>query len=1239
MAVGWWIAALIGGGLLAADHWFNWMPPYAGWFVSAIALFGFLRGVSLLISRKLDLRTTAREIETKHPELNTILQSATEQEPDQRTGELHYLQQRVIDRASEIFRSHRWSRQAHNRLSLMRALNQLGALALLVVLALLFKAEPTVKFSAPTLAVVRDIEVVPGDAEVERGTSLIVMAKFPKEGPREVTLVIYPSDGQPNRLAMNRNLDDPVFGAQIPAISNDLLYQVEYEDGKTAQFKVTVFEYPRLVRGDATLNFPQYTGLTPKLIEDTRRINAVEGTKLNYQLTLNKPVAKAQLWSTNGTELVLTPDAQSSNVFNVSGTLLISEKYYLTLVDADGRTNRVPDEISISVLANEAPALKLTSPRGDQRFSPLEEVRFESELSDDFGLVRYGLAYSINGSDTTMLELGQTAGRFEKRSGEYLLMLEDLKVKTDDLVSYYLWAEDYGPDGSARLNEGDMFFGEIRPLDEIYREGQQTDAGPPGQQEESPATKLLKLQKEIMSATWNVKRFERSETPSKGYAENVVVIQESQEVAITEAEEAGGQMRDAKMKLFLQQATAAMKDASAVLTLAADGPELEPLSDAMSAEKIAYANLLRLQAREFEVSRSKGGGGGGGGNRSQQQLDQLELAQEEDRYETERQATSPQISSEQSEDLQVLSRLKDLARRQDDLNERLQELQTALLAADNEKEKEELRRELKRLQEQQQQLVNELDEVNQRMANQENQSRMAESRKELEKTRDEMQKAAEKLEEGEVSSALASGTRAQQELQQMREDFRQRSSNEFNEQMRDLRETARDLAKKEGELQEQFKSLTGSEQKKSLSDSPLKEALSKELSSQQETLTNLLQNIRQVSDQAEIAEPLLSRQLYETYRDANRGQQTRDALPRMLQQAYDSLKSDDESDLEATYQLSSQLLESGYAPYAQEVQKLAEKRVQKLKDDVENAAESILGDDLQALRQAGRELENLTRELGRDLAANNSGQQPGQQSEQQGQGQQGQGEQGQGQQGQGQQGQGQQGQGEQGQGEQGQGEQGQGEQGQGEQGQGEQGQGEQGQGQQGQGQQGQGQQGQGQQGQGQQGQGQQGQGEQGQGGQSGEGQGGGQQQGSSLIQAARNNSQQERGGGGGGGSGGGGPEDQPGIFTGEGYSQWTDQLRNVEEMIDDQELRQELATVRDLARDVRIDFKRNSKPPQWDMVQTKILRPLEAIREKVREELQRRQDPDSLIAIDRDPVPGRYSELVRSYYEKLGSDN
>ena len=29
---------------------------------------------------------------------------------------------------------------------------------------------------------------------------------------------------------------------------------------------------------------------------------------------------------------------------------------------------------------------------------------------------------------------------------------------------------------------------------------------------------------------------------------------------------------------------------------------------------------------------------------------------------------------------------------------------------------------------------------------------------------------------------------------------------------------------------------------------------------------------------------------------------------------------------------------------------------------------------------------------------------------------------------------------------------------------------------------------------------------------------------------------------------------------------------------------------------------------------------------------------DQLVPIDRDPVPGRYSDLVRRYYEQLGKD-
>jgi hypothetical protein len=42
------------------------------------------------------------------------------------------------------------------------------------------------------------------------------------------------------------------------------------------------------------------------------------------------------------------------------------------------------------------------------------------------------------------------------------------------------------------------------------------------------------------------------------------------------------------------------------------------------------------------------------------------------------------------------------------------------------------------------------------------------------------------------------------------------------------------------------------------------------------------------------------------------------------------------------------------------------------------------------------------------------------------------------------------------------------------------------------------------------------------------------------------------------------------------------------------------------------------------------------VRNRINEELARREK-DSLVPIDRDPVPQQFSELVRQYYEKLGS--
>lgn len=92
-------------------------------------------------------------------------------------------------------------------------------------------------------------------------------------------------------------------------------------------------------------------------------------------------------------------------------------------------------------------------------------------------------------------------------------------------------------------------------------------------------------------------------------------------------------------------------------------------------------------------------------------------------------------------------------------------------------------------------------------------------------------------------------------------------------------------------------------------------------------------------------------------------------------------------------------------------------------------------------------------------------------------------------------------------------------------------------------------------------------------------------------------------------------------------------------MLDVPELRAEVARIRDRARLTRLDVKRHNEPPQWDIVNVQIAGPLSMLRTRVNDELARRESREAVVPIDRDPVPPRYAERVRTYYERLGKSD
>src|SRR5690606_35868969 len=111
---------------------------------------------------------------------------------------------------------------------------------------------------------------------------------------------------------------------------------------------------------------------------------------------------------------------------------------------------------------------------------------------------------------------------------------------------------------------------------------------------------------------------------------------ESQQQALDQLGEMVEELTDAESQEFAAAAGEEMNEARKALEQAGESKDRKLLRDALSHEQAAYQALLKLRAREFDVSRQnqqqqqgQQSGGQAGGNRSQQQLQQLELSAEE----------------------------------------------------------------------------------------------------------------------------------------------------------------------------------------------------------------------------------------------------------------------------------------------------------------------------------------------------------------------------------------------------------------------------------------------------------------------------------------------------------------------------------------------------------------------------------------------------------------------------------
>lgn len=648
----------------------------ASWGTVALTLYLFL--VRPLLRPATDSQV-ALYLEEHEPSLEHAVVSALDasRDPSFSPGLSGRVLEHALDRAAAVENGRRVEQSALYRFG--------GALTGIVVASLLLALLAPLPLRhgvGALLAPTRDaaavnpyrMEVEPGNTAIARGSDLVVHAA--PQGFEAGEVSIFTSAGDETgfqRLGMLPN-ENGLFEVMLLGVEEETRYFVEAAGVRSPTFTVEVAELPYVDNLDLTYHFPDYTGLEPRVIEGGGDVAALPGTvvELNISPTIEAPGGRLLLDGESAGELEVEADGTLTTQFTVEDTGL----YAIELARDNGELVSASPEYTIDVLDDMEPSVQFTEPGRDMPASPIEEVYLEMEALDDYGIGDVRLVYSVNGGEEDTVSVFRTGGSpLPEVSAGHTLYLEEWQLEPGDLVSYYALVRDNRRLGSEQVVASDMYFLNVRPFEREYREAEQQGGGGQAGGAQGAETALSEMQRQVISATFNLIRQRESYDPDE-FAENVVSVALAQErlheQVLTLLERMGNRGMVEEDPGF-RDVSAILPDAADAMTRAHELLTEEALRDALPAEQEALRHLQQAEEtyeRYVTNSPDQQGGGGGGGSAAADDLAdlfELELDKLQNQYETVRRGQQQQADAQVDE---IMEDLEELARRQEQEAER-----------------------------------------------------------------------------------------------------------------------------------------------------------------------------------------------------------------------------------------------------------------------------------------------------------------------------------------------------------------------------------------------------------------------------------------------------------------------------------------------------------------------------------------------------------------------------------------
>lgn len=555
----------------------------------------------------------------------------------------------------------------------------------------------------------RSIAVAPGDTKIRIGDSLFVTATL--DGFDSGTAELHVKQTGSSEASASSEVskwetvsmtpqEDGSFSFTLYGVSDPVEYYVSAAFTESERSSVDVVVPAKITSISHEYIYPEWTALGSARVEDATTITAVAGTRVDITFETDKPLEKAAILHD---EVEVSAEPVSATVYKGSITIEEDGEYSLLELQQNARIPLSPNH-RITITEDIKPTIAFNLPGGDWSATAIEEVTVSVDAQDDFAVEAVELNYSVNGGPWEQIKLN------EENKFEHLFMLEEFYSETGgpllpgDLISYYAEAKDREQSVST-----DMMFIDVRPFERRFTQSQQSGGGGGGgsQQQEQ---EISQRQKEILVSTFNLIRDSKSKESSLIDPSDTALLLSDLQSTLADQADKLAQRAEARQLLnedpdvarfveFMQEAAESMRpSAQSLASLSFD--------EAVTHQQRALQYLKRAESifNDITINRNNSSSGGGGSaSRDMAEMYELEMDLAKNQYETP--DSVPEESAQQASEDDAFDKLKELARRQQQLAE--QAAQKEELSEADRWQQEKLQRELEELQKELEQLQRE----------------------------------------------------------------------------------------------------------------------------------------------------------------------------------------------------------------------------------------------------------------------------------------------------------------------------------------------------------------------------------------------------------------------------------------------------------------------------------------------------------------------------------------------------